>query len=224
MKNSKFNITEALKFGWDTTIKNLLLFLPVTIIILIVVIAYPLTKQQIQPGIISQVFFILFLIISVALQLGMTKICIGKSRGSKMKLADLFSCLTTKKLYQGIMGTIFYYITIIIGYFLALSLASILQWPFLKDIAGLLLIFPGIYFAIKYKFYLYCVLDESKYSKDPLKASAIITENHKWKLLLFYLFIFIINVVGLLAIGIGLLITLPMSMLAEAHVYRSLIE
>ncbi len=224
MTKSKFYIAEAFKFGWHTVIKNLGLFIPAAIIILFVKIIYALTSQHMQKGMIFLVFFIIFLIVSVALQLGIIKICLGESRERKMRLADLFSCLTTRKLLHGIVGSIIYQLIVIAGCLIALAFANILHLPFLTILAGILLIFPGIYFAIKYKFFIYFILDKSNNAGESLKASAIITRNHMWKLFLFYILIFIINIIGVLVIGVGLLVTLPLSMLAEAHVYRKLSE
>lgn len=55
-----------------------------------------------------------------------------------------------------------------------------------------------------------------------LRRSAEITRGNRWQLFGFLIVLLLLNIVGLLALVIGVLITSAVSILALAHVYRRL--
>ena len=103
-------------------------------------------------------------------------------------------------------------------YFLA-SLLCIL----IIIVGTILLILPGIYLAVRLQFYKFLVVEhENMKPTDALKESMKITKGHFWKLFGFILLIAIFNLCGLLLLGVGLLITIPVSVLAHAYLYKKL--
>jgi uncharacterized membrane protein len=106
--------------------------------------------------------------------------------------------------------------------------------PFLKYLAvvfllGLaialgfiLLIVPGIIFALMFIFASLIVIDREAGPIDAMKESKRITHGHKWSLLGFILVLTGINLLGLLALVVGLLVSIPVSTLAFVHAYRTL--
>ena len=59
---------------------------------------------------------------------------------------------------------------------------------------------------------------------DALKLSYEMTTGHFMELFLFFLSVLVINVIGLLLFGIGLLVTVPITGIAGAYVYRKLAQ
>lgn len=86
----------------------------------------------------------------------------------------------------------------------------------------LLLLVPGIYWAVKYGFWGYALIDKKLNPLDALRVSAELTAGEKWHLLGFGLALLGVNLLGALALGVGVLVTLPTSALAAAYVYRRL--
>jgi uncharacterized membrane protein len=86
----------------------------------------------------------------------------------------------------------------------------------------LLLIIPGIIAAIGLGFVAFLVVDRGAGPVDALKESWRITKGHKWQLLLLGLALVGINIIGVLLLGIGLFASVPITMLAGAHAYRTL--
>lgn len=86
----------------------------------------------------------------------------------------------------------------------------------------ILLIIPGIYFAIKYQFYKFLVIDKEMKPIEALKESAKMTEGHMWQLFGLFWIIIGINILGLLALGVGLFLTVPTTLLAYTFVYKRL--
>ncbi|TSC86930.1 MAG: hypothetical protein G01um10148_35 [Parcubacteria group bacterium Gr01-1014_8] len=90
-------------------------------------------------------------------------------------------------------------------------------------IVGLiLLIVPGIIALLILMFSNYLVIDKGLGPIEAMKESARITKGHRLQLLLFILAIAGLNIVGALALFVGLLVTIPITILAMAHVYRTL--
>ena len=89
----------------------------------------------------------------------------------------------------------------------------------------ILLIIPGIMLALGFQFAGYYMADNPEVGiKDSLKRSWRGTKGLKWKLLLFVLVLGLINIGGMILLGVGLLITMPLTSLALAHVYVHIIE
>ncbi len=86
----------------------------------------------------------------------------------------------------------------------------------------ILLVVPGIIAMLGLLFSSYLIVDKKKGPIEAMKESWRITDGHKWQLLLFVLAVVALNIVGLLLLFVGLLVTIPVSALAAVHVYRFL--
>jgi uncharacterized membrane protein len=86
----------------------------------------------------------------------------------------------------------------------------------------ILLIVPGLIFAIKYLFFSFLVVDKGLNPIEALKQSGRITKGHRWQLLLLALSMALLNLLGTLLVFVGLLFTLPISMLVMTQAYRQL--
>lgn len=86
----------------------------------------------------------------------------------------------------------------------------------------LLLIVPGFIAALGLIFVPYAVIDRGAGPINALKESWRITNGNKWQLFLFGLVLIGLNLLGLLALVVGLLVTAPITWLAVTHAYRTL--
>lgn len=104
----------------------------------------------------------------------------------------------------------------IVWRFLLVSIVS----GVLTMVGFILLIIPGIYLVLRLSFAKFVVIERPEAGVfDALRISGELTKGVKWKLLAFFLLVILINILGALALTIGLLITVPMSLLATAHIY-----
>ncbi len=86
-----------------------------------------------------------------------------------------------------------------------------------------LLIVPGILFALAFGLYGFIVTEEMNIgSIAALKHSLALTKGHWWELFLLGLSMIGVMILGALALGVGLLVALPVCMLASGYVYRKL--
>jgi uncharacterized membrane protein len=89
--------------------------------------------------------------------------------------------------------------------------------------AGLvLLILPGIYLAIRYCLFAQIITDKSASALVALQRAAVLARGNEWDLGALFLIAFLLNVAGLTLLGVGLVVSFPVSLLAIAGFYRSL--
>lgn len=89
-------------------------------------------------------------------------------------------------------------------------------------IGFLLLIVPGIILSVGLAFVGYLVVDRGAGPIEAMKESWRITKGHKWQLLLLFLALLGINLLGILALFVGIFVSVPITMLAFARAYRTL--
>ena len=105
------------------------------------------------------------------------------------------------------------FIPFIVGTFLFFSLVSV---------GVVLLVVPGVYIAIRFQFTPYLIIDGGMGPIDAFKAAWAMTRGLGLELFLLLLSIIGLNILGAVPLGLGLLITVPVTFLAHAMVYRDL--
>jgi uncharacterized membrane protein len=145
-------------------------------------------------------FGLALLVFTIILKIGYTKIFLKIHDGGSPKFVEIFEEYRTFWRYLG---------------------TSVLTC--LAVLGGLiLLIIPGIYWAVRFSFALVIAIDTKMGPVASMKESYALTRGSFWKLVLFYLAIIGLNILGVIALVIGLLITIPVSTLAAIYVYRIL--
>jgi hypothetical protein len=86
----------------------------------------------------------------------------------------------------------------------------------------LLLVVPGVIAALGLGFAPYLVVDRGLGSVEALKQSWQLTKGYKWSLLVLALALIGLNLLGTLALVVGLLVTVPISWLAVTHAFRTM--
>jgi hypothetical protein len=120
--------------------------------------------------------------------------------GETPRIGDLFASLERGPAYLLALGM----------YFLAVS-------------CGLaLLIFPGIYLAIRYCLFAQIITDTAASALPALRKAAALARGNWAPLGALFLIAFLLNIGGMAFLGIGLVISFPVSLLAIAGFYRSL--
>ena len=85
------------------------------------------------------------------------------------------------------------------------------------------LIVPGIILAIMWHFFGYVIVEApTTRATDAMRRSSEITRGHRWQLLGLGLLLVLINIIGILACGIGLLFTYGITAVTVAYAYKVL--
>jgi uncharacterized membrane protein len=200
-----FGIGESISFGWKTFKSNAGLLIGVMLVSGI--IGYVPTaldnmqkNGQMDLGLFALVLSIAFFFISQLLELGMVFINVQLVDGKKATFNDLFS--QTSVLIKGVLAALLYGVIVLLGI--------------------ICFIIPGIWLAIRLQFYKYLVVDKKMGPIEALKGSWNMTKGNVWNLIGLGLVIMLLNLLGLIALIIGIFVTAPISMVAMAYVYRKL--
>lgn len=148
------------------------------------------------------IWYIVYVLISMIIGMGVTNAFLSITRGKKVTMETFTSMLPRIFDY---LGSQILLMLIILGGFI-------------------LLIIPGLIFSIKYMFTPYLVIDKGMGPIEALKASGKLTDGIKWDLVGFMFTIIILMYSGLLALVVGLLITVPLMTVAYVVLYNTLIS
>jgi hypothetical protein len=106
-------------------------------------------------------------------------------------------------------------------YYVPLLLLSLIAGLFI-GIGAILLIIPGIYLAVAYMFASYLVVDRRMDFWPAMELSRL-TVNPRWfGYFAFALLLALLNLAGAIALGVGLLVTIPLSFCALTVAYADL--
>lgn len=197
-----FTITEALSFGWNTFKKNWQFLVIVTAIYLVVNIIPDLLNKATKdslPGI-NYLINVLGWIASWVIEIGGLVIALKIIDHKVPKIEDLYT--HTNLLFNYIVTNL------MLGFIVIFGL--------------IFFIVPGVYLALRFCFAINLVIDKKMSPVDSLKESTKLTEAIKLKLLGFSLATIAIIILGSLAFGIGALIAIPVTILADMYIYRKL--
>ena len=198
-----FSKSEAILFGWNTLKKNFRFFLGMLAIVLVVNVLVGLVISSFSeeaPKVLVMVVSVISWVLDLLISIGVIKITLKFCDQEPATYRDLFSAY--RLLLNYLVGSIVYGIIVAIGF--------------------VFLIIPGIYLAVKYQFYDYLIVDKGMGPIEAIKRSGVLTEGVKRNLVLFWLALVGINILGMIALGVGLIATVPVSWLANAYVYRRL--
>ncbi len=99
---------------------------------------------------------------------------------------------------------------------------GILLQGLIGAVGFILLVVPGLIWTYKYMFTGFLIVDKGLRPVEALRQSGVLTQGAKMDLCVFSLLLGAINVLGALALLVGLLWTIPTSIVATAYVYRRL--
>jgi len=196
---------EAIKHGWRLTKKNIYFIfkLGVSLGILYIVLSAVGSFLNFTKSPVSLPFWILTTILEIFLAVGLLRIFINISDEKGFKFSDLWNA-DDKTVINYFIGSIYYCLIVIGGI--------------------ILLIVPGIYWAIKYSFTRYLIVDKKLSPREALKMSGEITKGSKWNIFFFMILVVLVNGLGLVVFGVGLLWSVPTTILGLIFVYRKLLE
>ena len=200
MADSKFDIGEAVSFGWNRFKDNAVFLIVLTIGVFIVnTVANGIQSAVMQKSVLVGLIF-------MTLSMGVYAFTLFVYARAALTINDQGKC------GFDIIGSSFDYF---VQYFLAYIIFSILCF-----IGFFLLIIPGIFICIKLWPYLFLVFDKNMKAVDSLKESYEITTGYFWDLLLLMVVFFLINLVGAIVFVVGLLVLIehhPLGNVDYAH-------
>jgi prepilin-type processing-associated H-X9-DG protein len=143
---------------------------------------------------------IINLLIAGPLIVGLSRYCLGKIRNQEIGVVVLFDGF---KVFLPALGAyLLIYILTVLGF--------------------LFLIVPGIIVALAFSLTYFFILDKNMGPLEAMKASFNITKGYRWRVLAIMALCGLINLLGILCLGIGILVTIPLATLALGTLYQRL--
>lgn len=201
MISKGFSIGEVIKTGWRAFKEHILFF-----IILFIFVAFlhaiPSFFDSQDPDQSPNLLIVLLaVIINLIVKTGWINVSLRASDRQSLQFKDFF--VNWRSILNFLVASILFFLLISVGLFL--------------------FVIPGIYWATKYGLYGYFIIDKKAGPLEAFQLSGQTTYGAKWDLLGLILVLILLNVLGLLALVIGLVITIPVSSIAEAAAYRKLL-
>lgn len=226
---SVFSIREAFSFSWKKFKETWQILVPVTLIILIVSVLTSTDSDGDITPLMGLIQFI-WLIAQIFISMGLVYMSIRIVRGEKIAWTDFKASAKyfSKFLGAGILLGIPVVVVVIIliaifagSAFLSAGSIGGLVGLGIAGVVALLALFVGLlWYTMAFYFYQYAVIDQNKGPVAALKESFRITKGTRWKLVGFTLLIVLFNLIGMIPVLLGLVITTPMTIIMYAYVYE----
>ena len=194
-----FLIGESLRFGWEKTRLQSGVVFKVVLTLLALEVASAIVQKVLEGTVLGFLASLVLFAATVLLGIGATRITLRLAQGHAVHYRDLMP-------------------------------PPPLIWPYvaaavlsgLAVLGGLILfIIPGIWVALRLSMVRFEVIEGARI-RESLNKSWALTRGHSGRLALFALSALLLNLAGALALLVGLLVTIPVTMIAYAHIYQKL--
>ncbi len=200
-----FSYKEAVMFGWNMTKKHLQFLLSFTAVLFVVVLLFNLLmgsdvvkSNMLLLFVFQIVYLVIIFVFTAALMWISLRVVDGKSVSWKEISGN--EAFFWNVLWKFFLTNILYGIVTMVGF--------------------ILIIVPGFIWMLKYQFAPYLVIDKKMGVMESMKMSGQITDGYKWTLFGFWIVVMIIELIGLAIFFVGLIVAVPIVMIATAYVYR----
>ena len=195
------SVGDAVSYGWSAYWKNVGPMVVIALVIFGINLVFSAIGRASDSFAFQLLFQLIGWLIGLFLALGWFRVALEITRGTRPEVGDVFKA-------EGYGPYIVASIVFGIGFFIGL----------------ILFVIPGIIFAVVFGFYGFVAAEQGNaaVAMDTLKRSADITRGHRWQLFGLAIVLLLINLVGLLACGVGLLFTSGITIIAWAYTYRRL--
>ena len=202
MADKKFSIKESISFGWKVVTANLGFFIGFLVVSGIIQYVPSVLAQSVQKNstILAFLLKLVAWFIQMIVSMGFIRIALKFHDGNQGEWSDLYSCYP-----------------LFLNY-----VASSLLYGVIVFVGILLLVVPGIIWAIKYQYFGYLVVDKNLGPLEAIKRSGEITKGSVWQLFLFGLVAGGVALLGALCLLVGLFVAIPVVLMAGTFIYRKL--
>lgn len=218
------------KEGWTAFIKNWKKLLPITIVVVLVVVALGKIQEFVGPETVPALLvWIGSFIIQVFLSIGYINIAMHAYRGEEYSWKNMLeksqkvlpyigtSILVVLLMTAGFIPAIFVFVVFTsilkLGVFFTVLFTAI---GFLLVILAMILVFSRLYF---FQFFL---IDGDLNIWDTIKATWRSAKGKQLQILILIIMAGIFNILGMLFFGVGLILTVPVTVLVFVSVYSYL--
>jgi hypothetical protein len=213
--------------AWDTVRKNLTVLVGLQVVFYMAFFLMGILMEAVK-GSMPMVFYTVSLLnyaAQIIFGVGMIRIALKITEGEEPKLSDILPTFSQAVRY--LIANLFVLVAALLVMFILFSLFNMSNPNFYANDLNryLFWIFAGVpllVLSLRFQFSTYFIVQTESPAIAALLKSYIITKGYLGKLVLLILLIIAINILGLLALGVGLLISIPVSILMITYMYRDL--
>ena len=205
MTTFHIDIEKAFRFGWEKTKKHFWLILSVMVFSFVVSSIFEaLSFSYKNSGYYFGRFIFSFFgwVFNALVNIGIIHMSLMLINDRAIKFKNFFD--KSYLFLNYIIGTVLYFAAIAVGL--------------------ILLIVPGIIFMIRFQFYRFLIIEKEMNPLEAFSKSWDMTRGQSLGLIKIFLAIIGLNILGALALGVGLFVTVPVSLIAYAFVYNKLVQ
>jgi uncharacterized membrane protein len=233
--DKKINLGEAFSFAWQEFRRRFVFFTGAAAVILAINILPSLLFDRGDTG--AGIVEFIMSLVSLALALGLIQMAIKVVRNQEPVFNDFNEGF--RKFWHALLAYILYGLALLIPTILIVAGSFLGFLEFLSmvgdggNLDGLLIIsliliiagiVAGIYLVLRFLLFQFAIIGDDYKPLDSLKRSAELTKGVKWSLLGFVILAALLNILGAIPFGLGLLITIPLTVIAQAHIYQQLVK
>jgi len=197
---ASFSVGDAVSYGWTAFWKNVGPMLLITLVIVAVQLVISIVGSSTDSAVGRVLIQLISFVVGIILAMGLIRASLAVCEGRKPEVSML---MQTDGFFNYLVAGIIFGIAVFVGL--------------------LLCIIPGIIVAVVFMFFGYGIVQQPDLGAvDSLKRSAEITKGYRWQLFGLAILLALINFVGLLACGVGILFTYGISAIAIAYAYKTL--
>lgn len=234
MKN--FSTGAILERSWQLVKENIVLLIKLILLNIIVAVVMVLlsprhTAFNIWERVIFGLGYIIVFIFSILIHLGEIKFGLRLYDGEKPQIGEILDYSYLFLRFIAVVAIIAVASFIIFGLLIIISSLLLLLCNYFLNPIFILLVPPfiiaGLVLAIilflQYGFsYIYVIDNKSVNIIEVFKKNREIVNGHLWDLFALFLVLFALNIAGVMCLGVGLLLTLPVTFFAYISAYRAL--
>lgn len=196
------NIKEIFKDVWSLFEKNVFVLVGAYAILALLIIGPGIIMDEqgmvaVPEGIIAS---LIALIVAFLLSPGLIRILLDIAEKKEVKINTLWSMPNLAPHYLALK--VLQAVIIFLGF--------------------ILFFFPAVIFWIMFSFASFAFIKREGGILEALVESKNVTRGYKWQLLLVFILLSVLNILGALLYGVGLIVTVPFSHLAIAYLYTKL--
>ncbi len=207
---SSLSVRDCIAFGWNTVKARPWIFVQAGILLFLVNMGVSLVQSGFEAGgemggeMVALIAGILSLIVGIIVSFLMS---MGET-AFFLRAHDAPEAVSLKDLWHPYPFWKFAGVSVLAGLAILIGLV--------------LLVVPGIILGIMFMFVGYVVIEEKLSPVAAIRRSMALTKGSRWKLFQLALATLALNILGFIALLVGLLVTIPVTFLAGVHAYRTL--
>jgi uncharacterized membrane protein len=224
---------EIIISSWNIMYNHLALMITIILFIFSLNILFSIVQEKLLGDITHQtiLFVIAAYLFQMGLNLGLLRICLNMINNEEVTFSLLFSSF--HMLIPYVFSSILYIASLLLAAtpgMIILAITVSIDPDNLYGSAGsapailsiIIMIVPAIYLSVRLQFYEYFLIDEECGILESIKKSADISKGYVLELFILGAALSLIILISIIPMGLGLIFSIPLSMVAISSVYLKL--